>query len=111
SSPAAHRACCSFTATTSPPTPRSPRTPPSSTAPAPTPPSAPPPPPPPPVAPPPPPPPPFAPPPHPFRAFLARGVRVALGTDGLSSNPDLDLLAEARFIHQPCPDFPGAALR
>lgn len=47
---------------------------------------------------------------HPFREFLARGVRVALGTDGLSSNPDLDLLAEARFIHARHPDFPGDTL-
>lgn len=30
--------------------------------------------------------------------LLARGVRVALGTDGLTSNPDLDILAEARFL-------------
>ena len=41
----------------------------------------------------------FGHPPHPFREFLARGVRVALGTDSLASNPDLDLLAEARFVH------------
>ena len=41
----------------------------------------------------------FGHPPHPFRDFLARGVRVALGTDSLASNPDLDLLAEARFVH------------
>lgn len=47
---------------------------------------------------------------HPFREFLARGVRVCLGTDGLSSNPDLDLLAEARFVHERHPDFPGDAL-
>jgi hypothetical protein len=52
----------------------------------------------------------FGHPPHPFREFLARGVRVALGTDGLSSNPDLDLLAEARFVHARYPDFPGDAL-
>jgi cytosine/adenosine deaminase-related metal-dependent hydrolase len=45
--------------------------------------------------------------PHPFRHFLARGVRVALGTDGLASNPDLDLLAEARFLHERCPDVSG----
>lgn len=47
---------------------------------------------------------------HPFREFLARGVRVALGTDSLASNPDLDVLAEAQFIHQRQPDFPGDQL-
>jgi cytosine/adenosine deaminase-related metal-dependent hydrolase len=49
----------------------------------------------------------FGHPPHPFREFLAKGVRIALGTDGLSSNPDLDLLAEARFLHERHPDVPG----
>jgi cytosine/adenosine deaminase-related metal-dependent hydrolase len=48
--------------------------------------------------------------PHPFREFLARGVRVCLGTDSLASNPDLDILAEAQFVHQRHPDFPGDAL-
>jgi cytosine/adenosine deaminase-related metal-dependent hydrolase len=48
--------------------------------------------------------------PHPFGEFLARGVRVALGTDGLASNPDLDVLAEARFLHARRPDVPGATL-
>jgi aminodeoxyfutalosine deaminase len=43
---------------------------------------------------------------HPFREFQARGVRVALGTDSLASNPDLDLLAEARFIHSIRPEVP-----
>ncbi len=52
----------------------------------------------------------FGHPPHPFRDLLARGVRVALGTDGLASNPDLDLLAEARFLHRLYPDFPGERL-
>jgi cytosine/adenosine deaminase-related metal-dependent hydrolase len=47
---------------------------------------------------------------HPFRELLARGVRVALGTDSRASNPDLDLLAEARFVHQLYPQFPCAAL-
>lgn len=46
-------------------------------------------------------------PPHPFRQFLARGVRVCLGTDSLASNPDLDILAEARFVRQRYPDFSG----
>jgi cytosine/adenosine deaminase-related metal-dependent hydrolase len=48
--------------------------------------------------------------PHPFRDLLSRGVRVALGTDSLASNPDLDLLAEARFLHRRHPDLPGATL-
>jgi cytosine/adenosine deaminase-related metal-dependent hydrolase len=52
----------------------------------------------------------FGHPPHPFRDLLARGVRVALGTDSLASNPDHDLLAEARFLHRLYPDFPGEQL-
>ncbi|HYT95513.1 MAG TPA: amidohydrolase family protein [Gemmataceae bacterium] len=52
----------------------------------------------------------FGHPPHPFREFLARGKRVALGTDSLASNPDLDILAEARFLHRHYPDISGAAL-
>jgi cytosine/adenosine deaminase-related metal-dependent hydrolase len=52
----------------------------------------------------------FGHPPHPFREFLSRGTLVALGTDSLASNPDLDILAEARFVHERYPDVPGATL-
>jgi aminodeoxyfutalosine deaminase len=48
--------------------------------------------------------------PHPFRELLAKGVRVALGTDSLASNPDLDVLGEARFLHRQYPDVPGTTL-
>ncbi len=48
--------------------------------------------------------------PHPFRGFVERGTRVALGTDSLASSPDLDVLAEARFIHERNPDVPGEVL-
>lgn len=47
---------------------------------------------------------------HPFREFLNRNVRVCLGTDSLASNPDLDVLAEARFVHRLHPDLPGEQL-
>jgi aminodeoxyfutalosine deaminase len=49
----------------------------------------------------------FGHPPHPFRRILADGVRVALGTDSLASNPDLDVLAEARLVHERYPEVPG----
>jgi cytosine/adenosine deaminase-related metal-dependent hydrolase len=52
----------------------------------------------------------FGHPPHPFRDWIARGVRVCLGTDSLASNPDLDILAEARFVRARHPDFPGGQL-
>ena len=37
--------------------------------------------------------------PHPWRRMLARGVHVALGTDGRGSNPDLSLWNELTFLH------------
>jgi aminodeoxyfutalosine deaminase len=52
----------------------------------------------------------FGHPPHPFREFLKRGVRVVLGTDSLASNPDLDILAEARFVAARHPDLAGETL-
>jgi cytosine/adenosine deaminase-related metal-dependent hydrolase len=52
----------------------------------------------------------FGNPPHPFRDFLARGSPVALGTDSLASNPDLDLLAEARFLHLLYPELSGETI-
>jgi cytosine/adenosine deaminase-related metal-dependent hydrolase len=48
--------------------------------------------------------------PYPLREFLARGATVALGTDSLASNPDLDVLAEAQFVHRQFPDIPAAAI-
>lgn len=47
---------------------------------------------------------------HPLPELVRRGVPVALGTDGLASNPDLDLLAEARFVRRHYPEIDGAML-
>ncbi|MEW6251769.1 MAG: amidohydrolase family protein [Planctomycetota bacterium] len=48
----------------------------------------------------------FGHPPHPYRALLASGVRVVLGTDSLASNESLSLLAEARHLRRQTPDAP-----
>jgi cytosine/adenosine deaminase-related metal-dependent hydrolase len=48
--------------------------------------------------------------PYPLSDVLAQGTRVALGTDSLASNQDLDLLAEARFVHASHPHVEGAAI-
>lgn len=52
----------------------------------------------------------FGHPPHPIRRLLDRGGRVALGTDGRSSSPDLDLWREARFLRTRHPDLPSGTI-
>lgn len=47
---------------------------------------------------------------HPHHPFPKMNVRVALGTDSLASNPDLDILAEARLLRQHYPDVAPAAI-
>ena len=47
---------------------------------------------------------------HPWPAFAAAGVRVAVGTDSLASNPDLDVFAEIRLLRRTNPDAPGPQL-
>ena len=49
----------------------------------------------------------FGHPPHPFRRVLEQGGRVALATDGRSSNPDLDLWREAVSLRRQHVDLPS----
>jgi cytosine/adenosine deaminase-related metal-dependent hydrolase len=46
----------------------------------------------------------FGHPPYPLHEWLRCGVRVCLATDGLATNPDLNLLDEARHVHRHYPD-------
>jgi cytosine/adenosine deaminase-related metal-dependent hydrolase len=46
--------------------------------------------------------------PHPLQKLLEQGILVALGTDGRSSNPDLDLWQEAKFVRK---TYPGLSPR
>lgn len=48
----------------------------------------------------------FAHPRHPLPRLLAGGAAVALGTDGRCSNPDLNLLAEMRFVARHYSEIP-----
>jgi aminodeoxyfutalosine deaminase len=48
--------------------------------------------------------------PYPLQNFLRAGVRVALGTDSLASNPDLAILGELRFVRERFPEIPGETL-
>jgi aminodeoxyfutalosine deaminase len=43
--------------------------------------------------------------PHPLPRLLAAGARMALGTDGRCTNPDLDLLAEMRQVARAFPEL------
>jgi len=47
---------------------------------------------------------------HPLPQMLSAGWRVALGTDGLSSNPDLDVLDEARFVRARYPQISAKSI-
>lgn len=48
--------------------------------------------------------------PHPLPQLLARGVNVALGTDGRCSNPDLSVWNEVLFLRQHLPSIPPETL-
>lgn len=48
--------------------------------------------------------------PYPLRTMLNRGVRVAIGTDGRGSNPDLSVWNELLFVRQHFPDIAPSRL-
>jgi cytosine/adenosine deaminase-related metal-dependent hydrolase len=43
---------------------------------------------------------------HPWQKIVAQGGRVAIGTDGRCSNPDLSVWNELLFLRRQFPDFP-----
>ena len=47
---------------------------------------------------------------HPVAELIAAGVPVCLGTDGRSSNPDLDVLGEARWLYANRSDLSGSTI-
>ena len=52
----------------------------------------------------------FGHPPHRWRAMLAEGVNVCVGTDSRASSPDLNLADDLRLLHRMAPEVPSAAL-
>lgn len=48
--------------------------------------------------------------PHPWRELLRRGIRVAIGTDGRCSNPDLSIWEELRLLSELAPDMTASEL-
>ncbi len=48
--------------------------------------------------------------PHPWKELLDQGIQVFLGTDSLASNPDLNILSEARFLFQHHPSVDPSVL-
>jgi cytosine/adenosine deaminase-related metal-dependent hydrolase len=48
--------------------------------------------------------------PYPLEKLLSAGVNVALGTDSRASNPDLDVLAELRFVAAAYPQIPAETI-
>jgi cytosine/adenosine deaminase-related metal-dependent hydrolase len=48
--------------------------------------------------------------PHPWRAMLARGINVAVGTDSRASSPDLSVWKELTFVHRRQPDLSPATV-
>lgn len=52
----------------------------------------------------------FGRPPHRWQEMLERGINVAVGTDSLASNPDLNPVEELRLLRTIAPNMPGSSL-